>query len=678
MHFSISLVLVASVVTGGQSGNREQPVTSLPAKTQLVRGPDKLSPAEMVAELQRDIEADRKALTDLKTRLEDPASDYVKSQTLFREQDEKLKSIREAMKKAEAKDDGEELERLKNLLPDLQKQHKLAEDRFNLAIEEHKTLQQKVAAMQEKLVQDKKSLDQLTGKTPAPKPKAVPITVPVEGKSPPPQTPVTPNQPPENKTTEPAKTEPPPTTIHKTNVPILSDLVKKKEEDEQKLLHQAKQVVEKKEQAQKKAQEKVSSIDIRMDTLRKNIQLEEKLLQTARHKLDNIHKTIEVLQAERQKKWDKTANNEIWRQDGLKIQEEYQQAERIRSEVRTITNRLTGMQADLNELQSKRFEALQEVNRKSQETEQARQKMDELQNPYTAQNIWQWFVGYGPPIGIVLVVMIVLLQMVRLFSKRTVSVLVRSSKRKHREREAEQRVETLGGVLRNFASLVIWFGGILMILDLVRIPVIPLMGGAAVFGLAVAFGAQNMIRDYFTGFMILIEDQYGVKDIIRIGGTAGQVERISLRMTVLRDLEGNLHFIPHGTISHVTNLSHSWARALMEIGVAYKENVDQVIRVLKEVGRELRADPEFGPMVIEDLEMLGVEAFGDSSVNIKFYMKTKPQKQWAVRREMLRRIKNRFDAEGIEIPFPHRTVFHHHMPSGPEPEGQRELSQRAA
>jgi small conductance mechanosensitive channel len=216
------------------------------------------------------------------------------------------------------------------------------------------------------------------------------------------------------------------------------------------------------------------------------------------------------------------------------------------------------------------------------------------------------------------------------------------------------------GVFRNAAALVLLGGGCLMLLDEVGIPIVPLMGGAAVLGLAVAFGAQNLIRDYFSGFMVLLEDQYGIGDVVKIGDTAGQVERISLRTTVLRDLEGVVHFIPHGTIQSVSNLTHGWSRALFKIGIAYKEDADRVMQVLVDLGRELRHDPAFGPLILNDPEMLGVDDFGDSCVLIKFLMKTKPLQQWAVKRELLRRIKRRFDELGIEIPFPHRTVYHRH------------------
>jgi small conductance mechanosensitive channel len=184
------------------------------------------------------------------------------------------------------------------------------------------------------------------------------------------------------------------------------------------------------------------------------------------------------------------------------------------------------------------------------------------------------------------------------------------------------------------------------------------MGGAAVLGLAVAFGAQNLIKDYFSGFMVLLEDQYGINDVVRIGSISGMVEHISLRTTVLRDLEGIVHFIPHGTISTVSNLTHGWSRALFDVDIAYSEDIDRVMEVLLDLGRELRRDPIFGPLILDDPEMLGVDELANSSVIVKFFLKTRPLQQWTVKREMLRRIKNRFDQLGIEIPYPHQTVHH--------------------
>jgi small conductance mechanosensitive channel len=197
-----------------------------------------------------------------------------------------------------------------------------------------------------------------------------------------------------------------------------------------------------------------------------------------------------------------------------------------------------------------------------------------------------------------------------------------------------------------------------MLLDEIGIPIVPLMGGAAVLGLAVAFGAQNLIKDYFTGFMVLLEDQYAVNDIVKINNVGGKVEKITLRMTVLRDTSGTAHFIPHGTIATVSNMSHGWARANLDIRVSYREDVDRVVDVLRGICTELQDDPDFAPLILEDAEIPGVDELEDSAVIIKVLMKTQATKQWAVKRELLRRIKFRFDQLGIEIPYP-QTVVHH-------------------
>jgi small conductance mechanosensitive channel len=180
----------------------------------------------------------------------------------------------------------------------------------------------------------------------------------------------------------------------------------------------------------------------------------------------------------------------------------------------------------------------------------------------------------------------------------------------------------------------------------------------AAVGLAVAFGAQNLIKDYFSGFVMLLENQYMLNDTVRIGDMTGQVERITLRMTVLRDASGVVHFIPNGTINSVSNETHGWSRALIEVGVAYKENIDHVIAVLTDLARQLRLDKTFGPLILEEATVPSVDALGDSAVVLKFAIKTKPNQHIPVKREFLRRVKNRFDELGIELPYPHRTLYH--------------------
>jgi small-conductance mechanosensitive channel len=252
--------------------------------------------------------------------------------------------------------------------------------------------------------------------------------------------------------------------------------------------------------------------------------------------------------------------------------------------------------------------------------------------------------------------------LIRFAAKRIVAFLTKSLADETKG-EREKRISTLVGVFHNTTIVVLYIGAVLMVLEVLEIPIGPLLGGVAVAGLAVAFAAQNLIKDYFYGFMILMENQYGVNDVVSIAGITGFVERITLRITVIRDFNA-VHFVPHGQITTVSNLTHKWSRAVFDIGVAYKEDVDRVMDVLMQLGREMRQDPKFASLILDDPEMLGVDAFGDSAVVIKFFIKTKPIKQWDVKRELLRRIKKKFDELGIEIPFPHRTVFHRFENSG--------------
>ena len=223
------------------------------------------------------------------------------------------------------------------------------------------------------------------------------------------------------------------------------------------------------------------------------------------------------------------------------------------------------------------------------------------------------------------------------------------------DEEREARANTLVGVFHNAVSLTITVGGSLMILQEADIPIAPLLGGAAIFGLAVAFGAQNLIRDYFYGFVILLENQYKLNDVIKIGDISGQVEQITLRMTVLRDLEGNVHFVPNGQVTTVTNMTHTWSRTVFDVSVASKEDVDRVMAEINELGEQIRNEPPYSAVILEPITMLGVDALGDGAVVIKFYIKTRPMHQWTIKRELLRRIKLRFDSLGIEAPFSHRT-----------------------
>lgn len=223
--------------------------------------------------------------------------------------------------------------------------------------------------------------------------------------------------------------------------------------------------------------------------------------------------------------------------------------------------------------------------------------------------------------------------------------------------EAEKRANTLGRICRNALWAVVTATAAMMVLSELGIDVKPFLAGAGIVGLAVGFGAQNLVRDVITGMFFILEDRIRVGDVVILNGTGGLVEQVNLRTTVLRGLDGVLHVFPNGAISTMSNMTYQYSYYVFDVGVAYKENVDRVMAVLKSVGDEIMKDPDYSPFILEPLEILGVDKFADSAVVIKARVKTAPIKQWFVGREMNRRIKNRFDAEGIEIPFPHRTLY---------------------
>jgi small conductance mechanosensitive channel len=269
--------------------------------------------------------------------------------------------------------------------------------------------------------------------------------------------------------------------------------------------------------------------------------------------------------------------------------------------------------------------------------------------------IAKWMMSSGLRIILILVGALVTVRLAAFITRRVEQVFQDNDPSTMSERE--KQAATLGKVIRNIARILVWGVAILMILKELGIDVGPLLAGIGIIGLAVGFGAQSLVKDFLAGMFILIENQYNVGDVIEAAGAKGQVEKITLRATTLRDLEGNVHIIPNGTIGVVTNRTRQWSRFVLDIGVAYKENVDEVMGVLKEIGDELAADAKFASMITAPLEVLGVQDFADSAVIIRVMFTTQPVKQWSVGREFRRRVKNTFDAKGIEIPFPHTTIY---------------------
>jgi len=271
---------------------------------------------------------------------------------------------------------------------------------------------------------------------------------------------------------------------------------------------------------------------------------------------------------------------------------------------------------------------------------------------------WENIIKTGLRIFIILLIAWIVMKLLLGFIQRLERRLLRKSVEEGEPAsESEKRVETITRLLKQGALLALWVTVLLVILKELGVDIAPVIASAGIVGLAVGFGAQNMVRDIISGFFIILENQVRVGDVAIINGTGGLVEKINFRTIVLRDLGGVVHIFPNGTITTLSNMTNEWSAYVFEIGVAYKEDTDEVITVLKEVGARMCADKEFGRLMLEEPEIFGVDKFGDSAVVIKGRIKTKPIRQWAVGREFLRRVKYAFDAQDIEIPFPHRSVY---------------------
>jgi moderate conductance mechanosensitive channel len=222
--------------------------------------------------------------------------------------------------------------------------------------------------------------------------------------------------------------------------------------------------------------------------------------------------------------------------------------------------------------------------------------------------------------------------------------------------EEEKRLATLVSLAKTAISFLVVFVGVTMILNELHVSIGPILASAGVLGLAVGFGAQNLVRDVMSGFFVLLENWYREGDVIEVAGVSGTVVRFGLRATVLRDQQGRVHYIPNGEIKLVSNLTQEWSQAQIDIGVAYKEDIDRVIAVLESLCQEIQKDPIYGPRILET-DVMGIERLDDSAVVLRVTLRTQPQERWAVAREFRRRLLKTFRLEKIETPFPHLTIY---------------------
>ncbi len=625
--------------------------------------------AERIARLQRSIDGQRKYLDKLNAQLNDPNSEYNQAEKRFQLVDAECEAARHAIQ--DLKDAGKTAEAAdrETALKDIDARWQRLRERFNLAIQEHKTLQETITASTKQLHEDEQALARLSGASsssstsaPASETHSVPAAPTTAGKkTPPSSSPPTLLPTPASPLTVPSESSASSLVAPSPSAPAVQPANHVSREVER-----AREEAKLKEEDAKKAESKAQSISERIETLNENIVLTKKLLEDTRRRADLEQQTKTQLENELRQKTSANAPAVELQTLARRIESAQQRFQQTLNETRSTTDHLHDLQDELNRLQAAQIRALHDADAKKQAADAAEERIAQLQNPFRPRNIVHWLLTHGPRLFLIALGTFLFYHLSRAFSRRLVQIMSQGTSKRGTKHDRENRAQTLAGVFNSALSLLILGGGSLMMLDEVGIPIVPLMGGAAVLGLAVAFGAQNLIKDYFSGFMVLLEDQYGINDVVKIGDVSGLVEHISLRTTVLRDLEGIVHFIPHGTITTVSNQTHGWSRALFDVDIDYKEDIDRVMQVLLEIGREIRRDPSFGPLILDDPEMLGVDELSDSSVVIKFFLKTRPLQQWTVKREMLRRIKKRFDELGIEIPYPHQTV-HHRYDSPPPP-----------
>ncbi|MEQ8357981.1 MAG: mechanosensitive ion channel family protein [Cytophagales bacterium] len=282
------------------------------------------------------------------------------------------------------------------------------------------------------------------------------------------------------------------------------------------------------------------------------------------------------------------------------------------------------------------------------------------------RNFWEsilddgfnWMLEKGPEILLTVVIFTISYQLLRIILRRIQKVISKRVQKSTTSAESEKRARTLMDILRGTLKVAFWVLFIFILLKEIGLDIAPLLAGAGILGLAVGFGAQELVRDVISGFFMLFEDQIRTGDVAIINGVAGAVEKIELRTVTLRDMQGTVHIFQNGKINSLSNMTKEWSAAVFDIGVSYDSKIPEVIKIMEQVGAELKNDENFKSLIIEAIEIFGLNTFADSALIVKARLKTKPGEQWKVMREFNKRLKDEFDKKGIEIPFPQRTIHH--------------------
>ncbi len=633
--FRFGIVALAMSLTGTAFSQNPHglPHENAPAKTQ----DGEITDGDRIIRLENSGEANKKQLADLETELEKTKSEESDANAAVQQLVMQIEETQKALQQAKDSGDSVGVEQWQTRLTELDTKHKLATEQFNLTIQTRKTIQEQITTLQQKIARDRESLDKLKG---------VPSPQPTESEAPAPTAPSTPGSPDSALDSQQPKT---PNSAESEKTAPQEAVISKD-------LAKALKAVQDKAKSLQDIEQDLEALTESKTLLEKSIELESEKLESTRRKYDGLETSLEIAENKFNDKLAAGTPAGELQQLRTQISDTQQKLRDARGEIRSSTNRLQELRNQLLALQADETQLVKHSG-------VLRREMATAKRSEWVLKVRDYLYTTVPKVVVILVLTLVLWMLIKLLCRRSRIWIAHAGRGTTAERQ--NRAHTLAGVFENTGNVVIVIGSLLMILDAAGVPITAVLGGAGVVGLAVAFGAQSLIKDYFCGFILLLESQFKVNDFVTIGSQSGFVERITLRITVLRDFEGNVHFIPSGQITSVTNATMDWSRAVLEIGVAYKENVDQVIEELKELTGQLKEDPEFAECILGDVEMLGVNNLGDSSVIVKFGVKTRPDKKWPVKRELLRRIKNTFDTRGIEIPFPHQTVIHRNENSNP-------------
>ncbi|MGD8477130.1 MAG: mechanosensitive ion channel [Burkholderiales bacterium] len=523
----------------------------------------------------------------------------------------------------------------------LEEQQAIRKSELELRFKAGKTLRNQIRALEQKIANDQKALDNLVNpqatlpKAPESETSAAPAGEALSPSAPSPTQVIVPGT---------ATTPTRPGQPSQATEPETAEQIEARKEAEQ--LEAEAQLAE---------QELVSFVE-RKQALDDQIEIEQTLLDTAEASRQNIDAALDQLRADAATLIEQGASKAEIRTVQGRINSVEQLQRQNRADIDQRREYLDSLYKRRKELDQERLAVTEQVESKRKKAGKARKRSVWLESPLHPRNLWAWVLERGPRILMVLVVAWALLALVRFSSRRIARTLVAKVGDGTRQR-GTNRADTLALSFQSASTLIIIVAATLLAFQEAGVDIKTVLGGAAILGVAFAFGAQNLMRDYFAGFMIVLEDQYELGDLITVGAVTGIVEKVNMRTTVLRDLEGRVHFIPNGEIKSVTNRTYVWGRAVLEIPVGFKEDADRVMTVIREVEEEFRTDPEFNGWVTDDPVMLGVDKFTEYGMIIKTFVQTQPDKIFQTRRELLRRIKNRFDEEGIEISVPQRMLL---------------------